>query len=101
MFRSLSGLSAKQVARDEVTLAQVQQFNLWMVLECQWCGHKRPMDASKLLLKFPPEMTMKQLAERARCKNRGCPGRSGAEVLFCLGDRKDDWWPRVPLIRGR
>jgi hypothetical protein len=101
MLRGLSTYRAKQAKRDEITLAEVQRFNLWPVLECQGCGHKRPMDAGKLLLKFPPGMTMKQLAEKARCKNRGCRGRSGAEVLFCLGDRSDDWWPRVPIIRGR
>lgn len=88
-------------ARDEVTLAEVKQFNLNMVLECLGCGHKRLMDAGKLLKRWPPETTMKKLAKRARCKNRGCRGRSGAEVLFRVGDRSEDWWPRVPIIRGR
>jgi hypothetical protein len=85
--------------RDEVTLAQVRQFNLNMVLECLACGHKRLMDADALLRRWPPGTTMKQIARRARCTNRGCRGRSGAEVLFCLGDYKDDWWPRAPAIR--
>jgi DNA-directed RNA polymerase subunit RPC12/RpoP len=85
--------------RDEVTLAEVHQFQLNMVLECQGCGHKRLMDAGALLAKWPPQTTMKQIAARARCKNRGCKGRSGAEVLFCLGLRKDDWWPRAPIVR--
>ncbi len=101
MLRGPSTFSAKRAKRDAITLAEVQQFNLRLVLECQGCGHKRAMDAGKLLVRWPPETTMKQLASRARCKNRGCRGRSGAEVLFCMGDRKDDWWPQVPIIRGR
>lgn len=72
-------------ARDEVTLAQVEMLNLNMVLEC--------------LGKFPPETTMKQIAKAAKCKNRGCRGNSGAEVLFRTGDYSDDWWPRTPLVR--
>jgi hypothetical protein len=86
-------------ARDEVTLAQVDMLNLNMVLECLGCGHKRLMDAKVLLKKFAPETTMKQIAKAAKCKNRGCRGRSGAEVLFRTGDYSDDWWPRTPLVR--
>ena len=86
-------------ARDEVTLAQVQQFNLNMVIECLGCGHKRLMNADELLKKWPPQATMTQIAKRARCHNRGCRGRSGAEVLFRVGEHKDDWWPRTPIIR--
>lgn len=95
------GLSTRSAKRDEVTLGEVHQFNLCLVLECQGCGHKRLMDVEGLLKKWPPSTTMKQIAARARCKNRGCRGRSGAEVLFRTGDYKDDWWPRVPIIRGR
>jgi|EndMetStandDraft_2_1072991.scaffolds.fasta_scaffold210090_2 hypothetical protein len=86
-------------SRDEVTLAQVKQFKLNMVLECLGCGHKRLMNADELMQTWPPRSTMRQIARKARCTNRGCRGRSGAEVLFCLGDHKNDWWPRVPLIR--
>lgn len=88
-------------ARDEITLAQVKLYRLNMVLECQWCGHKRMMDVEALLKTWPPETTMMRIARRARCKNQGCPGRSGAEVLFRTGNYTDDWWPRLPLIRGR
>lgn len=91
----------KYEKRDKITLAEVQQSNLRMVLECQGCGHKRAMDVNALLEKWPPETTMRKMAQVARCKNYGCRGRSGAKVLFCLGPRLDDWWPSVPLIRGR
>lgn len=86
-------------ARDEVKLEQVRQFQLNMVLECLGCGHKRLMDPEALLRKLPPETTMKQVAKLARCKNRGCRGNYGAEVLFRTGDYKDDWWPRTPANR--
>jgi hypothetical protein len=101
MASSPSGVRTKYARSKDVTLAQVQRFNLNMVLECQGCGHKRLMDADELLKAWPPETTMKRIAARARCKNRGCRGLSGAEVLFRTGEYKDDWWPRVPLIRGR
>lgn len=91
--------SGVECARDEVTLAQVEQFNLNMVLECMGCGHKRLMDPRELLKKWPPGTTMKQFAKVAKCKNRGCRGTSGAEVQFCIGDYKDDWWPRTPIVR--
>lgn len=87
------------IARDEVTLAQVQQFNLNMVLECVGCGHKRLMDVHQLLKKWAPETTMKQIACAARCKHRSCRGIYRAEVLFRTGDYKDDWWPRTPMHR--
>lgn len=86
-------------ARDEVTLAQVEMLNLNMVLECLGCGHKRLMEVRTLLKTRPPETTMKQIAKKARCKNRGCRGTSGAEVLFRTGDFPEDWWPRTPLVR--
>lgn len=101
MAANPSGVGTKSARCNEVTLAQVQRFNLNMVLECQGCGHKRLMDANVLLKTWPPETTTKQIASHARCKNRGCRGLSGVEVLFRTGNYKDDWWPRVPLIRGR
>jgi hypothetical protein len=88
-------------ARDAVTLAEVQQFNLNMVLECVGCAHKRLMDAHELLKKWPPETTMRQIACAARCKHRSCRGIYRAEVIFRTGSYKDDWWPRPPIINGR
>lgn len=88
-------------ARDGVTLAQVEQFRLNMVLECVGCAHKRLMDVRELLKKWPPETTMSQIACAARCKNRSCRGNYRAEVLFRTGHYPDDWWPRLPMITRR
>jgi len=70
MARRPTGISC---ARDEVTLAQVRQFKLNMVIECLGCGHKRLMDVDELLRKWPPETSMKQIAAHAPVQEQRVP----------------------------
>jgi len=81
--------------RDRVTLRQVIELRLVIVLACRNCGHVSQFDAIGLVEQVGAEGTLGTIRKRARCWV--CKHRD-AEVLMKVPSprAREVWWPRPP-----
>jgi hypothetical protein len=65
------------------TLGTIRPNHLSLI--CTACGHNALVAVAGLLEKLPPDMTVQQVRQQARCSNYKVKGRNDCQIIFVGG----------------